>query len=96
MSYEKGACNDRRSAQHSSEQAVTTSTFTEVTPGSSNIAICVRNLSPWPITIPARITIWSVSAANIIPPMLASKTKLVLENQKEKTDANKAKLSKKN
>ena len=81
-------------AQPYSEQAITTLTYIELRPGSSKVAICIRNLSARPMTIPSKTIIGSIATANIIPPMLAPKIKTVEENQEEGTDANKAKLSK--
>ena len=50
-----------------------TLTCNELRPGSSKVAIYVRNLSAGPITIPAKMTIRYVSTANIVPLMLAPK-----------------------
>ena len=84
-------------AEHHSEQGISTSTYSEMRPSSSKVAICVRNLLAKPVIIPAKITIGSVrtvSTAIIIPPMIEPKIKTIEENQWEETDANKAKLCK--
>ena len=70
-------------AQHYCEQVITISICTELKPGSSKLTICMRNVSAGPVTIPARTTIGSVSAAYIIPPMLALKLKLLRKTKEE-------------
>ena len=45
------------SAQHYCEQVMSTSIYTELRPGSSKIANCMRNALARPVTIPARPTI---------------------------------------
>ena len=49
----------------------------ELRPSSSEVNVCVRNLSPKPVTIPAKTIIGSFSTTNITPPMLAQKIKTI-------------------
>ena len=81
--------------QHYLEQVVMSSTYTELRPGSSKVTICVINSSVTPMSILSRAIIGSVSAANIVPPMLLPKIKTNEDNQENGTDTNKVKLSKK-
>ena len=55
----------------------------------------MRNLSAKPVIIPANTTIVSVSAANIIPPMLAPKNQNYLGKLRGGTDVKKGKLTEK-
>ena len=68
-------------AQHYSEQFITNSMYAELRLGSSKVAVCMRNLSARSITIPAKMTIGSISTANIVPPMLALEIKTNEDNQ---------------
>ena len=52
-------------------QLVTTSTYTELKPGSSKVTLCVQNLSAREVVLPAKSVIGTISAANVVPPMLA-------------------------
>ena len=45
MLYEKVHVMMQAPAQHYSEQAIATCTYTELRPGSSKVAICMINLS---------------------------------------------------
>ena len=83
-------------AQHYSEQAIVSLTYTELRLGSSKVAICMKNLSARPVTIPARMTIGSVNTTNAVPPILAPKIKTNEDNQEKGPDVSKAKLSEEN
>ena len=49
---------------------VLTATYEELHPGSSQVSICLRNLSAHPIEVPAKMTVGKVALANWIPPVV--------------------------
>ena len=56
---------------------VPTTTYGELHPGSSQVPICLRNLSGHPIVIPAKVVVGKVASTNQVPlvvlPMEASR-----------------------
>ena len=46
---------------------VSTTTYGELHPGSSQVPICLRNLTVHPIVIPAKVVIGKVSLGNQVP-----------------------------
>ena len=46
---------------------VPTTTYGELHPGSSQVPICLRNLSAHPIVIPTKVAVGKVAAANQVP-----------------------------
>ena len=51
---------------------VLTATYGELHPGSSQVPICLRNLSACPVVIPTKVVIGKVTLANQEPPVVLS------------------------
>ena len=54
-------------------------------PGSSRVSVCIKNLTGMPVTLTSHATVGTVTAANILPPMLAPKTLFTEEGNLDDT-----------
>ena len=53
-----------------------TPVYTDLKPGSSKVKVLVTNDSNKPVQLPAKMVIGVISAANVVPAMIAPKTML--------------------
>ena len=78
------------------EKYKVTPVYTDLKPGSSKVKVCMMNDSNKPVQLPAKMVIGVVSAANVVPAMIAAKKMLeegwdqtpnkTLETEKQKAE----------